>query len=145
MDDDDEIDSSDSSDSSPPLTPTSSFISPSSPLSISATNLAALANNINNNQQNSTNNSINSSGETQASKSFAIKMVALSDVIKEGQLIKKGGGEGGRRNWTRRWFKLRADNLTYFKHKKVNNIFIFLVGLIYCFNRMQRQREPFPS
>lgn len=39
---------------------------------------------------------------------------------KEGTMKKKGGGRGGRRNWTTRWFKLGVDCLAYFKTKTDN-------------------------
>eukprot|EP01133_Synstelium_polycarpum_P019515 gene19515-23378_t len=46
-------------------------------------------------------------------------VVALNDnIIKEGFLKKKGGGEGGRRNWTTRWFRLKQDTLSYYKKRK---------------------------
>ncbi|EGG13966.1 hypothetical protein DFA_11727 [Cavenderia fasciculata] len=49
-----------------------------------------------------------------------MKVVSLNDpIIKEGYLKKKGGGEGGRRNWTTRWCRLKQDGtLSYFKKTK---------------------------
>jgi len=44
--------------------------------------------------------------------------VTSTEIFKEGLLKKKGGGDGGRRNWTLRWFTLGTDTLMYFKNKQ---------------------------
>ncbi|GAM24853.1 hypothetical protein SAMD00019534_080280 [Acytostelium subglobosum LB1] len=64
--------------------------------------------------------SISSSNEeaNEAVTTFSMKVVSLNEnVVKEGILKKKGGGEGGRRNWTTRWFRLKVDTLAYYKKR----------------------------
>eukprot|EP01132_Coremiostelium_polycephalum_P004244 gene4244-5313_t len=78
---------------------------------------------LNHNNSNTAPSSSISSSSSQTSNGTksedTIKEVALTDIIiKEGYLKKKGGGEGGRRNWTTRWFKLKADSLSYHKKRK---------------------------